>query len=241
MTAIHTERAFEDEICNNLAATGWLQDPTDAARYDREHALFPDDLTAWIRVSQPRAWDAITKANGSNAAKIVMERLRKTLDTQGTLHVLRHGFEMLGLRQPVAVAQFKPALAMNDDLQATYAANRLRVVRQVRYSLANDNSIDLVLFLNGLPVATVELKTDYTQAIDDAVYQYKKDRAPRVPGTNAPEPLLGFPGGALVHFAVSNSEVRMTTRLAGMETLFLPFNLGNNGGAGNPPNPDGYL
>lgn len=240
MTIIYTEKAFEDEICANLAATGWLYDPADAIRYDRENALFPDDLIAWIQAGQPQSWEAIVKTHGTNATKAVMERLRKTLETQGALSVLRNGFEIRGARQPIILAQFKPALAMNEELQARYAANRLRVVRQVRYSVNNENSIDLVLFLNGLPVASVEIKTDYTQAVEDAVYQYKKDRLPKVAGRNTPEPLLSFPGGALVHFAVSNSEVRMTTKLAGINTIFLPFNRGNNGGAGNSPNPKGY-
>ncbi|MGH2388150.1 MAG: type I restriction endonuclease, partial [Chloroflexota bacterium] len=240
MSAVDSETAFENEICSSLAGAGWLYDPGDAARYDREHALFPDDLTAWISASQPQAWEALARAHGANAATVIAERLRKTLDSQGTLHVLRNGFEMLGLRRPISMAQFKPALAMNEDLQARYAANRLRVVRQVYYSLWNGNSIDLVLFLNGLPVATVELKTDYKQAVEDAVYQYKKDRLPKAPGRNVPEPLLSFPGWALVHFAVSNSEVQMCTRLAGMDSAFLPFNRGNHGGAGNAPNPHGY-
>ena len=149
---------------------------------------------------------------------------------------------MLGLRQPVALAQFKPALAMNTDTVARYAANRLRVVRQVRYSLHNENAIDLVLFLNGVPVATVELKSDFTQSVDDAVDQYRFDRDPvlRTGQGRSVEPLLGFPSGALVHFAVSHHEVRMTTRLAGAATSFLPFNLGDDGAAGNPPNPDGH-
>ena len=117
---------------------------------------------------------------------------------------------------------------MNDDILARYHANRLRVVRQVRYSLANENSIDLVLFLNGLPVATAELKTDFTQGIQDAVDQYRFDRSPTPKGKPS-EPLLGFPGGALVHFAVSDSEVMMTTKLDGPGTRFLPFNKGDDG------------
>ncbi len=121
--------------------------------------------------------------------------------------MLRHGVELLGLKQPLKLAEFKPALAINADILARYAANRLRVVRQVRYSLHNENSIDLVLFLNGVPVATVELKTDFTQSIGDAIDQYRFDRLPRPKG-QAAEPLLSFPNGALVHFAVSNSEVR---------------------------------
>jgi len=116
--------------------------------------------------------------------------------------------------------------------------NVLRVVRQVRYSLHNENCIDLVLFLNGIPVATCELKTDFTQCIDDAVDQYRFDRLPRTKG-KAAEPLLAFPNGALVHFAVSNAEVQMTTKLAGPATKFLPFNRGDHGAAGNPPNEKG--
>ena len=162
------------------------------------------------------------------------------MDDRGTLDVLRHGIELLGLRQPLQLAQFKPALAMNPELQQKYAANRLRVVRQVRYSLHNENSIDLVLFLNGIAVATVELKSNFTQSVDDAVDQYRFDRHPKPKGQNAAEPLLDFPRGALVHFAVSNSAVMMTTRLLGAATTFLPFNLGDHGAAGNPVNPNGH-
>ncbi|HNB74148.1 MAG TPA: type I restriction endonuclease, partial [Acidobacteriota bacterium] len=159
---------------------------------------------------------------------------------RGTLEVLRRGVELIGLRQPLQLAQFKPALAMNPELQAKYAANRLRVVRQVRYSVHNENTIDLVLFLNGIPVATVELKSDFTQSVEDAVDQYRFDRQPKPKGQSAAEPLLDFPRGALVHFAVSNSEVKMSTRLQGSATTFLPFNQGDTGGAGNPVNPNGH-
>ncbi len=144
----------------------------------------------------------------------------------------------MGSRGNVLLSQFKPALAMNPDILARYNANRLRIVRQVHYSQHNQNCIDLVLFLNGIPVATVELKTDFTQTIGDAIDQYRFDRNPKPKG-QAAEPLLSFPNGALVHFAVSNREVHMTTRLNGTNTVFLPFNRGDNGGAGNPINPSG--
>ncbi len=146
--------------------------------------------------------------------------------------------ELLGLKTPLKLAEFKPALAINPDILERYAANRLRVVRQVRYSLHCENSIDLVLFLNGLPVATVELKTDFTQSIGDAIDQYRFDRHPKPKG-QAAEPLLSFPSGALIHFAVSNKEVAMVTKLAGPATVFLPFNLGDDGAAGNPVNSAG--
>ncbi len=237
--SIHKEIHLEEEICADLKAAGWLHDAADASRYDRPQALFVDDAIAWIQASQPKAWDIIVKSHGAAASRVVAERLRKSLDSQGTLSVLRQGFEMIGLKHAVAMCQFKPALAMNADLQARYAANRLRVVRQVRYSVHHENSIDLVLFVNGIPVATAELKSHYTQGVQDAVYQYKTDREPVFKPKNLPEPLLAFPGGALVHFAVSNVAAEMTTRLAGLDTTFLPFNQGNAGGAGNPPNPKG--
>ena len=233
--SIHKEIHLEDEICADLVAAGWLYDAADTGRYDRTQALFVDDAVAWIKASQPKAWEAIEKSHGAAAPKVVAERLRKSLDSQGTLAVLRQGFEMIGLKHAVAMCQFKPALAMNADLQARYAANRLRVVRQVHYSVHFEASIDLVLFVNGIPVATAELKSHYTQSVQDAVYQYKTDREPFFKPKNVAEPLLAFPGGALVHFAVSNAAAEMTTRLAGLETTFLPFNQGNAGGAGNPP------
>ena len=197
------------------------------------------DVLYWVQETQPKAWDALTKNHGAQAAETLLGRLRESLNQRGTLDVLRHGIELLGLRQPLALSQFKPALAMNPDILAKYAANRLRVVRQVRYSLHNEKSIDLVLFLNGIPVATAELKTDFTQSVEDAVDQYRFDREPRPKGQGSAEPLLSFSSGALVHFAVSNMDVRMTTRLEGAATAFLPFNRGNNGAAGNPPHEQG--
>lgn len=238
--SLHKEIEFENDICAHLAAHDWLYAEGDFSAYDRARAVFPADVVSWVQTTQPKAWEALTKNHGASAETVLLDRLRKQLDDRGTLDVLRHGIELLGLRQPLQLAQFKPALAMNPELQAKYAANRLRVVRQVRYSLHNENAIDLVLFLNGLPVATVELKSDFTQSVEDAVDQYRFDRHPKPKGQPAAEPLLDFPRGALVHFAVSNSAVMMTTRLLGAATTFLPFNLGDHGGAGNPVNANGH-
>jgi type I restriction enzyme R subunit len=237
--SLHKEISFEQEICAHLAGHGWRYAEGDAAAYDKARALFPADVLAWVQAAHPKAWETLVKNHGSQAGETLLARLRDQLDQRGTLDVLRHGVELLGLKQPLKLAEFKPALAMNPDILARYAANRLRAVRQVRYSQHNDNCIDLVLFLNGLPVATVELKTDFTQSIGDAVDQYRFDRLPKGKG-QAPEPLLAFPSGALVHFAVSNHEVHMTTRLEGPHTQFLPFNLGNGGAAGNPVNQSGH-
>lgn len=236
--SVHKEISFEDEICTHLSSSGWLYDPADAAQYDRTRALFPSDIVAWVQQTQPTAWDALTKNHGVSAESVLLDRLRKSLDDRGTLDVLRNGFDMVGVRGTVSLAQFKPALGINPEILQKYAANRLRVVRQVRYSLHNEKCIDLVLFLNGLPLATIELKTDFTQSVYDAIDQYRFDRNPRTKGKGI-EPLLAFPSGALVHFAVSNMEVHMTTKLIGPETIFLPFNKGDNGAAGNPANPKG--
>ncbi|WP_419195165.1 type I restriction endonuclease [Novipirellula herctigrandis] len=226
-------------MCQHLASNGWLYAEKDAADYDRQLALSPADVLAWVQATQPDAWDVLVKNHGAGAGQTLLSRLRASINQTGTLHVLRQGFDVLGVRAKVKMAQFKPALAMNPDIMQRYAANRLRVVRQVHYSVHNELNIDLVLFLNGIPVATVELKTDFTQSIDDAVDQYRFDRIPNPKGQDC-EPLLTFPSGALVHFAVSSSEVRMTTRLAGPKTNFLPFNKGDNGAAGNPLNPNGH-
>lgn len=240
MSALHKELYFETAIGEHLLATGWLFAEGDAANYDRQNALYMPDLLAWLEATQPDSLQRLNKAHGAATSKNLAERVRKSLNERGTLDVLRRGVEMLGLAKPLFLVQFKPALSINPVIQQHYAANRLRVVRQVHHSLnKGQESIDLVLFVNGIAVATLELKSDFTQSVDDAVDQYRYDRDP-APKGGMVEPLLSFPGGALVHFAVSQLEVQMTTRLAGAATRFLPFNKGNHGAAGNPPNPDGY-
>lgn len=236
----HKEVELENDICHHLAEHGWLYGQDDAARYDRQRALFADDLLAWVQQTQPQAWEVLSRNHGAAAAGMLLDRVRKQIDDRSTLDVIRFGVEMIGLTGRLALAQFRPAFNLNPEIQERYQANRLRVVRQVRYSVHNENSLDLVLFLNGIPVATVELKSDFTQCVDDAVDQYRFDRNPHPKGQGASEPLLGFPRGALVHFAVSNSLVRMTTKLQGAATRFLPFDRGNCGAAGNAPNPEGH-
>ncbi|WP_432258022.1 type I restriction endonuclease subunit R [Cupriavidus sp. TMH.W2] len=240
MSNLHQEHHFEAEICQSLAGNGWFYAEGDAARYDRASALFLPDLLAWIETTQPDTWQRLTKTHGPALKERLAERVRKSLNERGTLDVLRRGVEMLGLKEPLSLVQFKPALAINPVIQQHYVENRLRVVRQVRHSPNYpQDALDLVLFVNGIPVATAELKSDFTQSVQDAVDQYRFDRHPQPKGGQA-EPLLSFPGGALVHFAVSQAEVMMTTRLAGPATHFLPFNRGNLGAAGNATNPDGF-
>ena len=244
--AIHNEYVFENEICAELKSSGWLHSKTDSG-YDRELALYPEDVFAWLEESQPEQFHKLVKSTDSvahqnKAKQVLLARLAKSLDAPlssggGTLDVLRKGFKASPAK--FEMCQFKPADGLNQETLTRYGKNRLRVMQQVHYSNKrrpdgehHNYSIDLVLFLNGIPVATVELKTDHTQSIHDAVAQYKQDREPKG------EPLLSFGHRALVHFAMSNFEVQMTTKLAGMDTYFLPFNLGNNGGAGNPSRDD---
>jgi len=231
---LHKEISFEDEICAELHAAGWLYDQGSAVCYDRARALFPEDVQTWLEATQPRVWESLIKAHGHAAIDVLCDRLRKSLNDRGTLDVLRYGVELIGVKGLVSLAQFAPASGLNPDIVARYQANRLRVVRQLRYSRANENCIDIGLFLNGIPVATAELKTDFTQSVGDAIDQYKFDRPPRG------EPLLAFASGALVHFAVSNRDVMMTTKLESGATRFLPFNRGNHGGAGNPVGGSGH-
>ena len=131
---IHLEATFEEDICAHLAAHGWHYAEGDAQHYDRARALFPPDLIAWVQESQSKAWEALSKTHGPAAETVLLDRVRKQIDARGTLDVLRHGVEILGLKKPLQLAQFKPALGMNPELEARYEANRLRVARQVHYS-----------------------------------------------------------------------------------------------------------
>lgn len=240
---IEHEQAFESEICEYLGSHGWLYaGDVDHANYDKELGLYPADMFAWLEQTQPEQLAKVVDPAASlvkqeASRRDLLRRLVATLDKPlehggGTLAVLRHGFHKAPAH--FSMCAFKPATSLNPAAWEWYRANRLRVVRQVYYSTARPaDAIDLVLFVNGLPVATLELKTDDQQSIDDAVRQYKHDRDPNG------ERLLGFGNRCLVHFAVSTDEVRMTTKLAGSKTFFLPFNQGRDGGAGNPVNPHG--
>ncbi|WP_069146520.1 type I restriction endonuclease subunit R [Rhodococcus erythropolis] len=247
--AQHNEVTFEDEICQALAARGWIYEPQRKAGqlYDTTRALIPEDVFGWLADTQSEQLAKVLKPTDSPAElefakRLLMDRLCKVLDKPATkeagmLSVLRTGFKDVAAK--FEMCQFKPAMGLNPATLERYSKVRLRVVRQVHYSTVDTKkSIDLVLFVNGLPVATIELKTDFTQNINDAVAQYRNDRLPRN-AKNKDEPLLSFGRRALVHFAVSNDEIQMTTELKGKDTYFLPFNLGDDGHAGNPVNPKG--
>jgi len=225
-----SEAAFEAAIESSLLERGGY---TSLARegYDRARAVFPTEALGFIRETQPKEWTRLESLHGEKTEGLVLEALCKALAMAGALAVLRHGFKCQGRLLRVAV--FRPAHGLNPTLEARYAANRLGLTRQLHYSTQNENSLDVVLSLNGLPVVTLELKNALTgQRRADAIRQYVRDRDPR-------ELLFAFGRRALVHFAVDTDEVSMTTKLAGAETHFLPFNQGNGEGAGNPPDPAG--
>ncbi len=243
--AQHNEIEFEKEIAEYLAAHGWLYSPDDTG-YDKERALVPEDVLGWLADTQPDQLEKVVKPGSKDLEKQqtqLLDRIVKVLDVPlenggGTLNLLRKGFSHLSAKFQMCV--FRPESTLNAKRNADYAAVRLRVMRQVYYSTAGNPSVDLVFFVNGLPVATAELKTDFTQTVADAITQYRTSRLPKDPATGKAQPLFESGARALVHFAVSNDEVWMTTRLIGEKTHFLPFNRGTEtGSAGNPLNPNG--
>jgi type I restriction enzyme, R subunit len=232
------ESGFETAICEALTSAGGYSavkvgDAPGLQDFDRELAIDTAELFAFIGATQAEEWEKVRRSHGSadDAQRAFKQRVAKELDARGTINVLRHGVVYAGHEKAeFRLAYFRPASGLNPELEAKYRANRLTVTRQLPYDPGSTKTIDLGLFVNGIPVATAELKTHLTnQTADDAIKQYRSDRDPK----NA---LLRR---AIVHFAVDTEQVFMTTKLAGNATRFLPFNRGNGDRAGNPPR-DGY-
>lgn len=249
------ELVFQNDMIQQLVAKGWLLGTAD--KYNRALALYEEDVLGFVKDTQIEQWQKFCALYPNDPEQKFIERVaaqlnkadpnaaNKEMRTFGTLGVLRHELRDRGTR--FSLCQFKPEHDLNPDTLARYRKNRLRVVPELVYSpwataahleetgaKANAWRIDLVLFVNGLPVATLELKSEFKQAVHNAIKQYKTTRLPIDPVTKKPEPLLTFKRGALVHFSVSQYEVYMATRLEGDDTFFLPFNKGTKeGGAGN--------
>jgi type I restriction enzyme, R subunit len=231
MTGIHTEQTFEEAIEHELLTNGGYTKGTPET-FDREIAIDIPTFISFLKQSQPDKWEKLQTIHGSNIKINVTKRLVKELQLRGSLDVIRKGFTDYGIKFQIAF--FKPESSLNPDSQALYDSNILTVTRQVKYTPKNENSLDIVLGLNGIPVATVELKNQMTgQNVENAKKQYKFDRSPR-------DLLFQFKKRALVHFTVDTDEAWMTTKLQGSKTFYLPFNKGFNNGKGNPLNPDGY-
>tara|TARA_R110000868_G_scaffold43803_8_gene146996 strand:- start:11503 stop:14736 length:3234 start_codon:yes stop_codon:yes gene_type:complete len=231
MSDLHHEKHLESHIVGKLAEAGWLVGTSGA--YDTDRAMYPEDLEAWLRATQPQKWDRLQAMNGDKTLTVVMDRLETALEKQGMVQTLRRGFSIAGAGH-LDLSEAAPEDQRNEKVLQRYASNRLRVVPQLKYHPGRELAIDLGLFLNGLPLATVELKTDFTQSVEHAKAQYRRDRPPVDPVTKRKHPLLTYQRGAVVHFAMSDSEIWMTTKLAGDDTFFLPFNKGDDGRAGNP-------
>lgn len=225
---IHQEKVFEAHIVACLTTEQGYIERDCPRHYDVAHALDTELLFRFLKETQPEAWQTLEDHYSAQAEAEVLKRLDKALRENPTHVVMRQGIKLVP-NINFTLCYFRPASNLNPDLTRLYQANILSVMRQVSYSAKNKNAIDLVTFVNGVPVATLEVKNLLTgQNIKHAEYQYRKDRSP------AGEPLLTFKRGAIVHFAVDQDNVSMTTRLMNGKTRFLPFNRGRDGGAGNP-------
>ncbi len=229
-STIYTEATFETAIVEYLTANGWHL--SDAAGFSRDLAFDKKAVLEFVQTSQPKEWAKMVSYYKDEAENKFVQRLFKELDLRGMLDVVRHGITDSGIR--FKLAYFKPDSNLNPETVKLYELNKLYVTRQVFFSSRTNKSLDILFSLNGLPIATAELKNPFTnQNVNHAINQYKEDRDPR-------ELLLQFKKRALIHFAVDPDEIYLTTKLDSANTKFLPFNKGFKSGAGNPPNPHGY-
>lgn len=220
---VHFEEYVANALCDENGGYIML-DPSD---YDKQNCLFPAEFVSFVKSTQPEAYQALHNQYGYQTNQRLLQTLEKNLKTYGALQVFRNGFKDRG--QKIRTVFFQPANNKNQEHNLLYTQNRFGVARQLHYSTKNENSLDLALFINGIPFATAELKNAFTgQYLSEAIKQYKTDRDPQ-------EPLMAYKR-CLVHFAVSTEKVAMCTRLMGQKSYFLPFNLDIE----NPPNPAGF-
>ena len=228
MINIHTEQTFESAIIEHLTLNGWFEGNPN--NFSSDIALDKKAVLDFIQTSQPKEWELLKSYYKDEVENKFIQRLFKELDLRGMLDVIRHGITDSGIK--FKMAYFKPDSGLNPDTLKQYRFNKHYVTRQVHFSQKNNKSIDLLLSLNGLPVATIELKNHFTgQRVKEAIEQYKTSRDPK-------ELLFQFKKRAIVHFTVDPDEVYFTTKLESSGTRFFPFNKGYNNGAGNPPAKD---
>ena len=231
------EKNFEEAIENYLITDGGYEKGLPEA-FNRATALDEDTFLRFIKTTQPRAWEKHCNNYPVEPEKALLKRLQDEIRDTDLLQVLRHGFKDRGVK--FNICYFKPESSLNPDTLKLYSQNILHCTRQMKFSLLDERSIDIVLLLNGIPVASMELKNQFTgQDATNAIKQYKFDRATK-------DKLFEFKQRVLVHFAVDLYNVFMTTKLEGFATTFLPFNQGSNGagnvgGKGNPPIEDDYI
>ena len=227
----HSEKYFENDIALGLVKQGWQRSETDEG-YDVLTGLYEDDLIAWMETAYKDAFDAYKKSNPKWRETLVA-RVVEVLTQKGTIRALQETIGMTGMPY-FKLSEKEPENRENADVVRRYSCNILRVVQQVHFRVESRESIDLVFFINGIPVATAEVKTNFVQDINRAVEQYRHDRHPKFKGKGKESVLLKHGRGAVVHFAISETDIQMTTKLEGETTRFLPFNQGNDGHAGNP-------
>ena len=230
------EKRFEQDIEEYLTTKGGYTKGNPAS-FNRVSGLDEGTFISFIKNSQPKLWERYEKIYGDSSEKQLIDRFSREVKQTNLLNVLRHGFTDRGIK--FRAVFWKPETSLNETSKAQYEANILHCTRQLHYSVKNENSIDIVLFVNGIPAVSMELKCQFTgQSTTNAINQYKFDRASK-------DTIFAFKERILVHFAVDLTNVYMTTRLAGAATYFLPFNQGSNGagkvgGKGNPNNEKGY-
>ena len=209
-----TEKKFEEHIEKHLCSIGYTSAHFD--EYDRSLCLIKDQVINFIKTTQPEKWQRLTEIYDHDAENKILSRISSEVAKRGIVDVLRNQVVDSGVY--IDLCYFEPKSDLNPDHLKLYQSNHFTVRRQLYYSNQNENSIDMGLFLNGLPIMTMELKNQLTgQNIKHSQNQYRNDRDPR-------EPLLKFKR-CMVHFCVDNNKVSMTTRLAGLKTFFLPYNL----------------
>ena len=238
---IHTEHWFERHISSHLGG-GWRVSADDRG-FDPRTALYMPDFVEFLGAVAPDKLEKFKREKGSGWQRALEKALVRELERRGTVQVLRKGFKMAGYQTVACMAPY-PEDPRISHARADYDANVLRFMHQVHYQTAGSKSLDAAMFINGIPVATMEVKTELTQTVQDAMDEYRDERKPVEPDTGRKNPLLMYGRGAVVHFAVSEDEVWMTTDLGDgsrkdFAPRFLPFNMGDAGHAGNPPAPEG--
>lgn len=242
---IHQEAPFERYISRKVAGlegSGWELSPDDTG-FDADDALVFEDFAAWLEKTAPEKLEKLQREKGERWKDHLRRALVKSLEKNGTVLTLRKGFQMAGYQTVECMAGY-PDDERVPGARERYDANILRFMHQVHYQTAGGKSVDFVLFVNGIPVATGEVKTELTQTVQDAIDEYTEERKAVEPDGGRKNPLLMYKRGAVVHFAVSEDEVWMCTNLGpfpskAAKPRFLPFNLGRDGGAGNPDAPEG--
>jgi type I restriction enzyme, R subunit len=225
-----SEKSFEEAIESQLIDAQYLKRDS-KEHYDKALCLDPQLVTDFVVATQPEEWKKLQKQHGKDTNRKFLARVSSEIKKRGTLEVLRNGVKDYGCK--FKLAYFVPSSGLNEELQKLYQGNIFSIVRQLKFCEKTEQSLDLGLFLNGIPIFTAELKNPLNgQNVENAVWQYRKDRDPK-------EPLFHF-GKCLAHFAVDPELVFMTTHLQGVKTVFLPFNQGRDGGAGNPPSMMNY-